>query len=91
MEQRQAEKIFEDEREHLARATIPAAAFEIPLEKFEVSDRVYAVISEAGFPTVGELMYQMSVEPDSILRLAGMGPKGMKELEDALGRSACAA
>ena len=85
LEQRQAEKIFEDEREHLARATIPAAAFEIPLEKFEVSDRVYAVISEAGFPTVGELMYQMSVEPDSILRLAGMGPKGMKELEDALG------
>lgn len=80
----QIEKQIEDEREQQARALIPAGAFEIPLEKFEVSDRVYTVISEAGFPTVGELMYQMTVDPDSILKLSGMGPKGMKELEDAL-------
>jgi len=80
----QAEKQVEDEREQQARALIPAGAFEIPLEKFEVSDRVYTVISEAGLPTVGELMYQMLVDPDSVLKLSGMGPKGMKELEDAL-------
>lgn len=80
----QAEKRVEDEREQEARALIPAGAFEIPLEKFEVSDRVYTVISEAGFPTVGELMYQMIIDPDSILKLSGMGPKGMKELEEAL-------
>ena len=80
----QTEKRIEDEREQQARALIPAGAFEIPLEKFEVSDRVYTVISEAGYPTVGELMYQMSVDPDSILKLSGMGPKGMKELEEAL-------
>jgi len=86
IQQFQAEKRIEDEREQQARALIPAGAFEIPLEKFEVSDRVYTVISEAGFPTVGELMYQMSVDPDSILRLSGMGPKGMKELEETLGK-----
>jgi len=86
IQQFQAEKRIEDEREQQARALIPSGAFEIPLEKFEVSDRVYTVISEAGFPTVGELMYQMSVDPDSILRLSGMGPKGMKELEEALGK-----
>lgn len=80
----QAEKQVEDEREQQARALVPAGAFEIPLEKFEVSDRVYTVISEAGLPTVGELMYQMMVDPDSVLKLSGMGPKGMKELEDAL-------
>lgn len=80
----QAEKRVEDEREQEARALIPAGAFELPLEKFEVSDRVYTVISEAGFPTVGELMYQMTIDPDSVLKLSGMGPKGMKELEEAL-------
>jgi transcription termination/antitermination protein NusA len=82
--QRQSEKRVEDERELQARANIPPIAFEIPMEDFEVSDRVYAVISEAGYQTVGDLMIQMSLDPDAILRLSGMGPKAMRELETAL-------
>lgn len=82
--QRQAEKQAEEERQRFAQANIPPAAFEIPLEKFEVSDRVYAVISEAGYQSVGDLMLQMATNPDAILRLSGMGPKAMKELEVAL-------
>ncbi|MBP1692723.1 MAG: nusA [Chloroflexi bacterium] len=82
--QRQSEKMVDEERELQARANIPAAAFEIPLEDFEVSDRVYAVISEAGYQTVGDLMMQMFLDPDAILRLSGMGPKAMRELETAI-------
>jgi transcription termination/antitermination protein NusA len=82
--QRQSEKRVEDERELQARANIPVFAFEIPMEDFEVSDRVYAVISEAGYQTVGDLMVQMALDPDAILRLSGMGPKAMRELETAL-------
>jgi len=82
--QRQADKLAEEERLRIAQADIPAAAFEIPLEDFEVSDRVYAVISEAGYQSVGDLMLQMRINPDAILRLSGMGPKAMKELETAL-------
>lgn len=82
--QRQAEKRVDDEREQVARANIPALAFEIPMEDFEVSDRVYAVISEAGYQTVGDLMMQLALDPDAILRLSGMGPKAMKELETAI-------
>ena len=82
--QRQTEKRVEEERQRVARANIPAPAFEIPLENFEVSDRVYAVISEAGYQTVGDLMLQMNTDPDAILRLSGMGPKAMRELEAAL-------
>jgi N utilization substance protein A len=59
----------------------------IPLEKFEVSDRVFAVISEAGFQTVGDLLLQMRLDPDTILKLNGMGPKAMRELQDALDKS----
>lgn len=82
--QRQSEKRAEEERQRIARANIPDAAFAIPLENFEVSDRVYAVISEAGYQTVGDLMLQMKTDPDAILRLSGMGPKAMRELEAAL-------
>ena len=82
--QRQAEKKEEEQRIEAARVNIPDAAFDIPLEDFEVSDRVYAVISEAGFPTVGDLIIQMDTDPDAILKLSGMGPKGMKELEEAI-------
>ncbi len=82
--QRQADKLAEEERLRIAQADIPASAFEIPLEDFEVSDRVYAVISEAGYQSVGDLMLQMRINPDAILRLSGMGPKAMKELETAL-------
>ena len=82
--QRQTEKRVEDEREVQARARVPAMTFEIKLEDFEVSDRVFAVISEAGYQTVGDLMLQMELDPDAILRLSGMGPKTMHELEQAL-------
>lgn len=84
LQQRQDEKQAERERQQLAEANVPEAAFEIPIEKFEVSDRVYAVITEAGYQNVGELMVKMRTDPDSILRLSGMGPKGMRELEEAL-------
>jgi N utilization substance protein A len=82
--QRQAEKQAEEERKRIAQAKIPSKAFEIPLEDFEVSDRVYAVISEAGFLTVGDLMLEMKLNPDNILALNGMGPKAMIELEKAI-------
>lgn len=84
IKQRQSEKSADEERERIARANVPAEAFEIPLQEFNVSDRLYAVISEAGFLTVGDLLLQMRLEPDSILKLNGMGPKAMSELEEAL-------
>ena len=85
--QRQSEKRVEEDRQRVAHANVPAAAFEIPMEKFDVPDRVYTVISEAGFQTVGDLMLQMRLEPDSLLKLNGMGPKGMRELEEAIDKA----
>lgn len=82
--QRKDEVLEEDARLLEARASIPPAAFEIPLDKFEVSDRVYAVISETGLQSVGDLLLQMKLDPDSIWKLSGMGPKAMQELQNAL-------
>ncbi len=82
--QRQSDKRLEEERQLIVQADIPADAYKIALQDFAVSDRVFAVISEAGFQTVGDLMLQMKLDPDSIQRLNGMGPKAMRELEEAL-------
>jgi transcription termination/antitermination protein NusA len=84
--QREAEQHEEEEQQRKARANVPTGAFEIPLEKFEISDRVYAVISETGLQTVGDLMMQMELDADSIWRLSGMGPKAMQELQAALAK-----
>lgn len=81
LRQRQVEKQAEEERETIARAGIPAQAWDIPIEQFETSDRVYTVISEAGFHSVGDLILLLRTDPDAILRLSGMGPKAMRELE----------
>ncbi|MEW5870264.1 MAG: transcription termination factor NusA [Chloroflexota bacterium] len=84
--QRQSEQRQEEELQRIASAGVPQAAFDIPLAEFEVSDRVYAVISEAGFQTVGDLLLQVRVDPDSVFRLNGMGPKAWSELQEALNR-----
>jgi len=82
--QRQEEKREKEQRQLIARANVPELAFDIPLRDFEVSDRLYAVISETGYQTVGDLMLQMKIDQDSIWRLNGMGPNAMAELEEAL-------
>jgi N utilization substance protein A len=82
--QRESELKAEEEEILKARANVPAGAFEIPLEDFEISDRVYAVISETGLQTVGDLMMRLALDEDSIWKLSGMGPKAMQELKKAL-------
>ncbi|MCZ7551112.1 MAG: hypothetical protein B6D39_02845 [Anaerolineae bacterium UTCFX2] len=82
--QRESELQAEKEEELKARANIQDEAFKIALEDFDISDRVYAVISETGLQTVGDLMLQMALDEDSIWKLSGMGPKAMQELKAAL-------
>ncbi len=82
--QRESEQQAEQAAILKARANIPEETFVIPLEEFDISDRVYAVISETGLQTVGDLMLQIALDEDSIWKLSGMGPKAMQELKSAL-------
>jgi N utilization substance protein A len=84
MRQRQEEVDLDEERQRIARANVPSALFDIPMEQFEVSDRLYAVISATGFQSVGDLLLQLRTDPDSLWKLSGMGPKAMAELQAAL-------
>jgi N utilization substance protein A len=82
--QRESEVAAAQEEIMRARANIPSVAFDLPLDKFEISDRVYAVISETGLQSVGDLMLQLALDEDAIWKLSGMGPKAMQELKTAI-------
>jgi N utilization substance protein A len=82
---RTAEKRIEDERRKTARTGIPDMAFEIPLDDLQLPERVYNLLSEGGYQTVGDLMFQMKLDADSVLALDGIGPKHMQEIQDKLG------
>jgi N utilization substance protein A len=81
---RTAEKRVEDERRKSARAAIPEMAFEIPLEDLQLPERVFNLLSEVGYQTVGDLMFQLKLDADSVLALDGIGPKHMQEIEEKL-------
>ncbi|MDP1778637.1 MAG: transcription termination factor NusA [Anaerolineales bacterium] len=75
----------EEERSTVARAEIPAAAFNLPLDQAGIKEHVFNILTEAGFETVGNLMFAMKMDPNQVLGLAGIGSKSMQNIEEALG------
>jgi N utilization substance protein A len=84
--QREKEKHAEEERQRIAQAVVPDAAYDIPLEDLGISLRYATILGGAGFPTVGDLLLQLNLDPDVILGLDGIGPKAMKDVEEALSK-----
>jgi N utilization substance protein A len=82
--QRQAEKKVEKDRHDLALAAVPPAAFDMPLDDLNLSERFSSVLSEAGYNTIGDLMLQLQIDSDAILGLNGIGPKAMEDIQTAL-------
>jgi transcription termination/antitermination protein NusA len=84
LRKRQEEFKEKEEREKAARAAVPSAAFEIPLEELNLAERVHNLLSEAGYQSAGDLIYQMQTDQDAILGLSGVGPRAMQEIENAI-------
>ena len=82
--QREKEMMAEEERQKVAQAVVPEAAYDIPLEEIGIPLRYTTILGGAGFPTLGDLMLQLSLDQDVILALDGIGPKAMKDIEEAL-------
>ena len=74
----------EEERAAAARSEIPAGAFELRLEQAGIKEHIYNILTEAGFETVGDLLFTLKVDPNKVLGLAGIGPKSMQNIEEAL-------
>ena len=81
--QEEAQKA-EQERAEAARAEIPAAAFEMPLDQLGLKEHVFNILTEAEFETIGDLMMALKMDPNKVLGLAGIGPKALQNIETAL-------
>jgi N utilization substance protein A len=82
--QRQTEKKVEEERQRVAQANVPEAAYQIPLEDLGLAIRLTSQLGGAGYTTVGDLMLQLAMDPNAVLGLPGVGAKAMEEIEKAL-------
>ncbi len=76
-----AEKAVVDEID-VARNLIPADAFELSILDSGLPEHVAYILQEAGFSTLGEMAVQMKVRPDDILRLNGIGPRALQEINN---------
>ncbi len=86
VEKLKATAAAEQERLAAARADIPEAAFKEDIEALGLPDHVYTILTEAEYRTIGDLMMAMKLNPDSVLSLAGIGPKAMQAIEEALAK-----
>ncbi|HWR66645.1 MAG TPA: transcription termination factor NusA [Bellilinea sp.] len=75
------EKAVVDEIE-TARSMIPASAFEMSILDSGLPEHVAYILQEAGFSTLGEMALQIKVRPDDILRLNGIGPRALQEINN---------
>ena len=74
----------EEARTTAARADIPEAAFTMPLEQAGMKEHIFNILTEAGFETVGSLMFAIKTDADKVLGLPGIGSKAMQNIEESL-------
>ncbi len=84
VEKKKADQAAEEERTSAARAEIPAVAFETPIEELGLAEHIVNLLTGAEHRTIGDLMLAMKLDRDSVLGLAGIGPKSMQAIENAL-------
>ncbi|MBN1230901.1 MAG: transcription termination/antitermination protein NusA [Anaerolineales bacterium] len=83
--QRRAKELAaEQEKIAKIQATIPNAAFDIPLDDLDLSPRLNILLTGEGFSTIGDLMVQLATNPDDVLALNGVGPKAMTDIEQKI-------
>jgi N utilization substance protein A len=75
------EKGLSEEIEN-TRQQIPVDAFEMSILDSGLPEHVAYILQEAGFSTLGEMALQMKVRPDDILRLNGIGPRALQEINN---------
>jgi transcription termination/antitermination protein NusA len=75
---------LEEEKTAALRAEIPSTAFTMPLDQAGIKEHIFNILTEAGFENVGDLMMTLKSDPNSVLGLAGIGPKAMQNIEEAI-------
>jgi N utilization substance protein A len=74
------EKKAEDKQRQEVRKTIAPVAFEQNILDSALPEHMAYTLQENGYPTIGDLILQMKIDQDEILRLQGIGPRAMNEI-----------
>lgn len=82
--ERSARRQREKEKRAEVRAVIPAVAFTEDLETLGLSKRVFGLLNDAGYKTVGRIWEELLINEDAILGLSGFGPKALGDLYKTL-------
>lgn len=69
------------QRQELRKA-IPEAAFEQSILDSNLPEHVAYTLQENGYNSLAELVLQMKIDPDEILKLQGIGPRAMQEIQN---------
>jgi N utilization substance protein A len=77
---RQPEKKIDDKQHQEIRKTILPAAFEQSILDSGLPEHVGYTLQENGYGTLGDLVLQMKVNQDEVLKLQGIGPRAMNEI-----------
>jgi len=74
------QKKEEEDRIAELRKGIPASAFTTAILDSGLPEHVAYLLQEAGYATVSDLAIQMKADSDNILRLQGIGPRAMENI-----------
>lgn len=74
----------EEERITAARADVPVTAFNMPLEQAGIKEHIFNILTEAGYETVGSLIFALKTDSNKVLGLPGIGSKAMQNIEESL-------
>jgi N utilization substance protein A len=80
MVKKPVEKKVEDKQRQEVRKTISPVAFEQGILDSGLPEHAAYTLQENGLSTVGDLVMQMKIEPDDVLKLQGIGPRAMAEI-----------
>jgi N utilization substance protein A len=67
-----------------ARALIPSGAFDVDIAGIGISKRVLGHLERAGLENVGQLMEHLAEGNEGLLKLDGIGPKALAEVQESL-------
>lgn len=70
-----------DETAAILEETIPALAYEVPIEDLDLSVRVYNCLKRTGVVRVGEVLERLEKGRDEMMSIRNFGAKSLRELE----------
>jgi hypothetical protein len=56
----------------------------MPLTDAGIKEHVFNILTEAGYETVGQLMFDLKTDQNKVLGLAGIGAKAIQNIEESL-------